>query len=110
MKDIDLKMAEAARLGDIETMKSCKNHGATEFNWAMVEAAKYGKIEAMEWCKEWGATEFNFAMVEAARHGAPRATFSATVASEEAIPGYILAMKCCEEWSKQQQGAVKLKQ
>ena len=59
----------AARRGDIETMKRCRERGVTQVDIALGYAAIGGQVGAMELCKKWGATNFDLALVCAAEQG-----------------------------------------
>ena len=61
ISDINQKMVCAAKTGNIEIVRLCKNQGATDFDNAMMSAVSAGYIEIIHLCKDWGATDIDIA-------------------------------------------------
>ena len=62
-------MRRAAKNGDIEIVKFCKEQGVIDYNGAMFYAALWGYVEIVKLCREWCGIDYNAAIYYAALGG-----------------------------------------
>jgi hypothetical protein len=66
---MNVKLTEAAWIGDHQGCKEAKQQGATDFNGMLYRAAQGGHRDLCELAKSWGATDFDWMLNGAARGG-----------------------------------------